>query len=751
MATNITMDTLLHKLEEIPCSFTLKIKGLTQRQAKELLNKLQREYECQEYDYPEEQRRYFNLMTYLHYVCRQLKEASSCNKEALKMDPECIVSLANQAWISYLERSRYEDCQEIETIISKASILSLNRIKHIEARAEIAYSYARFGIKYYKEAAKWYQHVLDEVKENDKVSSFLWQYGYGLLIRRNLRFHGKGKEYEIEVQRAADLLYNVAKQDYTFRFKARAWAELGNLSYLVKRYRKNWQKFFPKEIQHLCEDDMFLIAAENIKKVNDIPALEHYANFLKRRLQNKECAQILQQSVLVKETSRAYQWLAQHKMTMFLHKMKRMNKGRKEERPACIDYCEEVREILSDYDSAIKLQQNYAAMECKGKFLYHIGQFKDAIDVFQNIHSLLQSTDTQPERFDRIIRVFCQIYHAKCLVGLSRDASSIIQAKDLFRTAIEMSFDLQRTRLAEIEFESYRITSNDDYIRRDDDKLPRMTELQTVAIEEMKLILHDGEQTKESMFEELALCKLVKDEDRVIELCTEITATGIDPETQIDIAKELIQCKDFDKGLFLLKQLIICDQLPMQAKSFAIRAQVDGAMKSLIENDYILTGTRLRDAFYVRFLDQVPTDRDMLHVIFVAHECNKDITWKLQQAFEELTKLNSTSCFDATPGTSKLDNLEDNLQKCYVIAVLMDITDLIIDDIETDVFKKSIRMAQCTQMKHNRSKSLVAIQLSEQVEISSILPDARHVQLGNEFQQNKTIFLHDFFLQALLN
>ncbi|KAL3879667.1 hypothetical protein ACJMK2_031954 [Sinanodonta woodiana] len=666
MATHTKTNKVLHKLED------LKVKGLIQRLTKGLLKKLQREY-----DHSEEKRRYFNLMTYLHYFCRQLEEARHCNREALKMDPECIVALANQAWISYMESRRDEVCQEIENIIEKAAKFRTNRVKRIKAMAEIAYSYARFGIKYYNEAEKLYQDVLSEVKDDDRLPSLLWQYGYGLIKRRKLRFHRKGKEYKREVKRSADLLYKVAKQNKTFRFKARAL-----------RLCSNWQKLFPDEISNLCEDDMFSMAFECIKKVKDIPALEHYDNYLKR----------------------TYQSLAEIKMTMFLRKMKGMNTGQKQNPAACINYCEEVQEILSDYDSSNRIQTNYSA-----KFLYHIGRFQDAIDVISVLSDL----------------------SCKCLLGLSEDSSAIMQAKDWLRSAIEMSFEFQGKRLEEIQLDRYSSMgdhhNSDDDISRDEDNVPKMTELQKFAILQMKHLLQNGEKSTESIIEEIALCEIIKDEERTIELCIELEERGIDIEKQIYIAKQLIASNHFDKGLILLKQMVLSDHLPEQANNFTSTAQIDGALDALIK--------------MTLFRDQEATKSDMLHVFLLAHERNKDATYKLQRLFDNWTKLNITSCFDATHGSSILDNLEDNLRKSYVIAVLMDINDLTIDDIETDVFKKSIRMAQCTQMKHNRGKALVAIKLSEQVDISStILSDESHVQL-----QDTTMFVRDFFMQALLN
>ncbi|KAL3879665.1 hypothetical protein ACJMK2_031952 [Sinanodonta woodiana] len=739
MAAHTTTDKVLDKLKKIQCLFTLEIKGLTQRLAKDLLNKLQREFECQEYDYPEEQRRYYNLMTYLHYFCRQLEAARSCNREALKMDPECIVSLANQAWISYLESSHDEDCQEIEKSIRKAVTQSLNRIKLIEAKAEIAYSYARFGTNNYEQAELWYQMVVSEVEDEDNLPSFLWQYGYGLIKRRNLSLPGKVKKYTSEVKQAADLLYKVAKQDKSLRFKARAWVELGTLSSKAKKQCKNWQKLFPNEISDLNEYDIFSIAFENIQKVNDIPALEQYAHFLNRRKKYEECKEILQKSIAVKDSSRAYQLLALVKMTMFLQ-----NTDPKQDPPSCINFCDEVREILSDYDSAFKLQINYSAMACKTKFLYAIEHFKDAIDVCKKIYSSLEITDTQPEELDRNIRVFFQIYHAKCLLRASEDASEIMQAKDLLRSAIEMSFDLQRKRLTEIQRKRSQIMSDQE---SDDHNytLPRMIELQMDAIKEMKCILQNGEQTTESMLEEIALCELIKDDDRAIELCIELSKTGVSNEMQIDVAKRLITYKHFDKGLFLLKTVIHTDKLDYQTKNFTITAQVDGAMDALIKQDFVLTGTRLRDAFNVRFCDQETTDSDMLHVFLVAHECNIEQTLKLKQLFDKLTKLNIASCFDATPASSLLD-MEDSLQKSYVIAVIMDTNDLKNDEKKTRLFKKYIK-----HIKNIQSKALVAIKLSEQFDVPSNLSDVPHIQLGNEFQQDNTIFMHDFFKKALLN
>ncbi|KAK3580444.1 hypothetical protein CHS0354_035487 [Potamilus streckersoni] len=751
---SIISDKLLQKLEEIPCSFNLKIKGITQRQGKILLEKLQREFECQEYEHSEEKRRYYNLMTYLHYFCRQLNAALQCNNAALQMDAESIVALGNQAWISYKENSRDEDCQEIDKIIKMVLKLRSNRVKLLEAKAEIAYSYARFGMMYYEKAQTLYQNVLAEVKENDTLPSFLWQYGCGLILRRKLRFHGERKVYETELKQAADLLYNVAKQDKIIRFKSRAWAEIGNLAFYAKKRCVNWQKLFPKEINHISVDKMFSMAAESNIHVNDVPALEQCANYLKKRGQNEICAQILQQTIVVKQSSRAYQWLAHLKMIKYLLKMKRMKEWPTQESPTCINYCKETQEIVLLYDTAINLQQNITAMECKAKFLYRIGHFKDAIDVFHNIYCLLQTTDTQPQDIDRIIQVFCQVYHAKCILGLSRDESAITQAKDLIRSAIEMSFDFQGKSRAEARRECYRILPDckiDDNSSKDEDELPRMRNLQNIALAEMKYLLQNGERTTEFIVEEIALCELIKDDDRAIQLWTEIAGRMIDIEKPIDIAEELINNKEFDKGLFLLKQNIICGKLPAEMKGFTIKAQLDGAMNALEKDDSVLARTRFLDAFNFRFLDQDTTNRDMLHIFFLAHEYNKDLTWKLQQSFDEMTKLKITSCFDTTPGSSQVENLDDNLHKSYIIAVLMDKTDLENDDFATEFFKTSIRKAQCTQMKHIRTKALVAVKLSEQVAISFLLGDTPHVQLGNDFQQDKNKFMHEFFLKALLN
>ncbi|KAL3879671.1 hypothetical protein ACJMK2_031958 [Sinanodonta woodiana] len=752
--TCITMDKLFQQLEGIPFSFNLKIKGLTQRQAKDLLTKLQREFEGQEYDHPEEKRRYFNLMTYLHYFCRQLHDALQYNIAALKMDSESIVALGNQAWISYQENSSDENCREVDKIIRNVLKLCSKRVKLLEAKAEVAYSYARFGMKYYDKAQTLYQHVLSEVKKNDTLPSFLWQYGCGLIIRRNLRFHGERNVYETEVKHAAALLYKVARQGTTLRFKARAWAELGNLAfYATKRFIK-WQKLFPKEINRVSVYELFSMAAENNLNVNDVPTLEQCANYLKKRGQNRVCEQILKQSIFVKKSSRAYQWLAQIKAIRFLVRMKIMKKGQNTDSPVCIEVCEEVREILRLYDSATEMQQNVTALECKAKFLYRIGQFKHAIDVFHNIYCLLQTSDTQPHDIDRTIQVFCQVYHAKCLLGLSRDENAITQVKVLLRSAIEMSFDFHGRNREETILDRCKIMTDcisDDKISQDEDELPRIRELRNVALAEMNHLLQNGEKTTESLVEEIALCELIKDDGRAIQLCTEIEEREKDIEKPIDIAENLIKYKAFDKGLFLLKLIIMCGQLPKQMKQFTIKAQVDGAMYALEKDGSVLARTRLRDAFHVRFLDHGATDRDKLHVFFIAHECKKDITSKLQQSFDEMTKLNITSCFDATSGTLTLEGLDESLQKSYVIALLMDKDDLEKDDIATEGFKKSITMAKCTQVKYMQTKAFVVVKLSEQVDISYLLRDTPHLHLGNDFQHDTKKFIHEFLLQALLN
>ncbi|KAK3580450.1 hypothetical protein CHS0354_035493 [Potamilus streckersoni] len=109
-----TKMTLLSQLESLQSMFNLPLKPLTQKKAKIVLNKLKNEFDCDEYSHHEEIKIYYNLITFLHYICRDIYEANQANIKSLDMDNTSIVALGNQAWIHYLEVTKLNENERFQ-------------------------------------------------------------------------------------------------------------------------------------------------------------------------------------------------------------------------------------------------------------------------------------------------------------------------------------------------------------------------------------------------------------------------------------------------------------------------------------------------------------------------------------------------------------------------------------------------------------------------------------------------------------
>ncbi|KAL3879668.1 hypothetical protein ACJMK2_031955 [Sinanodonta woodiana] len=740
---------LITRLESVPFSFRLNIKNLTQRQAKILLLKLQREYHCQEYEHHEEIKRYYNLITYLHYVCRNVVEAKQCNIEALKIDPHSIVALGNKAWMHYRENNNNEDLNEFLNMIEKVEKLRLNEERFLVAKSEMAYSYARFGMMYYKQAESIYREVLAAVTDEDKLPTVLWQYGCGLLNRRILtqKIYGLTEtveEHDERIVRAADLLFKVATNGKYYRLVARAWAELGNLTFAHKSNPK-WKTLIPAKLDKESVDCMFTYATMTNKSILDIPVLEQCANHFKRIGKYAECEKLLRNALQYKESSRAYQWLAEVLKIQFMKKRNSTNEGPLRRIPDC----EETREILQTYNNAIKTEQNFIAMEHKGTFLMEMGKIMEAVDVFENLYALVNAAEIQPEECDHNVKIFCQIYLANCLLRLSTDEATITCAKDLLRFSIEMTVSVRRKRQ-----QNQNGTDNQSnatsYLTKsefDDNELPRLSKLLKHAVEEMWKLIRKGEKTKESMLDEIALYALTDDTDRIAELCREIEGMNIGPVDQLKFAQVLIRNRNFGKGLFHVNQMIIGGTWPQEMNQFAIEAHVDGAMDALKKNDLDLTGARLRAAFDLKFLkEDITPRRENLDIFLIANECNRDSTLKLQEAFCHLTKLEITSCFDIMQAGLILKSTEKSIEQSSIIAILLGEGDLTNPDPDSTFFQLLVESAQLMQINCKEQKIVIAITLSDLIVIPSCLINVARLALNEPIQE----WMHLFFRQTLV-
>ncbi|KAL3879678.1 hypothetical protein ACJMK2_031965 [Sinanodonta woodiana] len=678
MATK-NKDTLLQKLENLKSSFSLKINHVTQRKLNIFLLKFKCEYDYDEYDHHEEKKRYYNLMTYLHYHLRNVEEANQYNEKALEIDPESIVALGNKAWILFKEHGNDDDFKSVEQILKQVDALCTDRVKLTVAKSEMAYSYARFGLLYYKRAVEIYEHVLND-------------YGCGLIqvrcLRQNIIHHDT--TYEDTIKCAASLLSQVANQDDNLRYKARALTELGSLANFNKASAKHVHDCGLPEEPH----KMFSMAIQLVQDhaILDIPVLEQYAyqyNIQDRPDLSKD---ILLETLKVKKSPRALTLLAR----ILYYQMKKKLKQK------CIPNNAESQEIIKLYNYAIAAG-NIAAMGYKGQLLMQMWNYKEAIEEFEKVYRLFELSDPKQEELDWKTRFLCETCHAKCLYYSSNDALSIIQAKKLLWSSIELCFDARKER----------------------------------------------RKTPESVLEEKTMHKLVGQKDRAFHLRREIERTGMSLEQQSEMAQRLIKLHQFNEGLSLLNQMMASNTLPEELKEFTIKAYIDGAEYALKEGDFLLASRRTLLAFDMRFPDDNSNiSQERLHLFLCANEQNQNVAQSVQECITRFSSLNITTCFDLMPGRLRFSSLEETMLQSSVLVILLD--DMKNDDSDSLPFNISVEMAQFIQIQNKTEKSLMIITVSDQCVIPYRLRYLPHLPLAKLFQEDTKKWIHNFFQMALL-
>ncbi|KAL3879672.1 hypothetical protein ACJMK2_031959 [Sinanodonta woodiana] len=280
---------LFTQLESLQSMFNLQLRPLTQNKAKI-------------YNHLEEIKRYYNLITFLHYFSRDVAEAKRANKKSFDMDHNNVYKCP-------------ADVKKIEQILTKIERLSKDKISFAVAKAELAYSYARFGILYYTRTDTLYEDVLKD-------------YGCALSKKRLLycskqEVQSAEKDFDDTFSRSTCLFFEVTKLNENKRFQARSWAQLGDLAVLGDKYCKNLKNLFPATMEILTATEMFQKACEINSQINDITVFEMCANHLKRLGQDDMCKQILRKTLQIKETSRANQMLAGILRKQLLKKTKR--------------------------------------------------------------------------------------------------------------------------------------------------------------------------------------------------------------------------------------------------------------------------------------------------------------------------------------------------------------------------------------------------------------------------------------------
>ena len=264
----------------------------TKEKVKKVLEKLEQELAVG-YDSDEETTRTQNLLAYLLWSSggEGTKQAEKLINIAVSKDPTNIIGLANKARI-LRGRLQFSLSESVLSELRKLSLSPKYEELTINAEAEIAYSFSRFGPSFLKTAIKHYERVVAKRPDN-----YIWKFGLALAYKRSnnaLNSISIKDTFESHTtENSAKLFLNIINNSSTKLLQARSWCELA----LLMRFRINncIPKKFPKlsssrcirEALELCPSDYYVlqICGRTFRYLRDLSASEQY---LRRSIEVKD-------------------------------------------------------------------------------------------------------------------------------------------------------------------------------------------------------------------------------------------------------------------------------------------------------------------------------------------------------------------------------------------------------------------------------------------------------------------------------
>lgn len=305
MTLNMDADKdLLEELNKYPTSFIIieEIGKLTTKYLKLKLDQLIKDLDI--VSTKMEKCRTYNLISVLHFLTGDMKSAFEFNTMTQELDPGNIIGVSNHAQFLYKQDQHFgrikQDCKTLKE-------MCMDAYKMVIAKAEIAFSYTRFGTVFYRLAQTLFQEVLTECKElDDSVKSSedfknnicLWYFGCGLTYKRLLNIVNVHHTSDIDLSRQnykyvcelfKDIITMGCDSDICKLYKARAYVQLGELSYDIQKkdmFPNNLRDVLPenselhmeveayfKKALELCETDVFVLerCGKHFRYTNQIP------------------------------------------------------------------------------------------------------------------------------------------------------------------------------------------------------------------------------------------------------------------------------------------------------------------------------------------------------------------------------------------------------------------------------------------------------------------------------------------------
>ena len=418
---NIEKDREFEKaISKYPSSFDLKLTPLTKPRINSIRDKLLGKLE-NGFIIHEEEMQVYNLISYLSFRLGKVDVAFDYNDRVLKQARKNGIALANRTRFNrtllHFSESE-ENFYELERLydVDNAAVT----VK-IMAEGELAQSYARFGPKFHELAISKYESIFKAAPKVCNDVLLLWKHDYCLCLRRTLHLFTKpdhpNRDSNETIRTACMVLSEIIDTSHLQVYTARAWTELGQLTYSVERMPESFEldilECIPAQKRCDSSKDYFDIALELGRA--DFDVLEACAKVYRYYNKLKLAVRLFEEALTRRQTSLVYHHLAlcvlkiesgrisrrksnrkkrqkaklasgNDKMTLTLFEREQFFLGR---RIKCkrdvtpLDLNEKTMQVLTNLEKAVELNPfNHFAMYDKGVLLRQLRRTEDARKLF---------------------------------------------------------------------------------------------------------------------------------------------------------------------------------------------------------------------------------------------------------------------------------------------------------------------------------------------------------------------------------
>ncbi|KAK3576066.1 hypothetical protein CHS0354_018337 [Potamilus streckersoni] len=752
----------LTNMETFPSFFYLTV---PQRENKQYLmslrDKITREMKKSGFETDAEWEAAYNFISFVHWLIGEEKEAMKFTEKVLIRNSENLIAHGNRIWMNQAKGHT-----QPAGVMDKLKVLVCKRKLLNRAKFEQALAYSRFGPKFYKCSIDLFQEIIDD-EGTDLENMYLSKFGLALLLKRQFNVYNifcfeHLSDFENSVKRAVAVVYDVAKNAISDRYRARGWVMLGEIVDMLQFQQNphlNLLHILPTNIKEIQGRELFE-RGYNICN-DDVYVLERFGKQARSWKDFRKSEMLLRRSLEIRKTA-----LAHHQLAITLRSV--LNKSiisssRKapksittENSSKCVipeeyktfkfmntpkkvlSYPHDSRtdEILNHLDMSLECSPlNSHAMYDKGLLFRSLGWYDQAIEIFE--HSAKE--DCAP-----LHEVKCFEQHALCLIELASakagEPYDIEEIRSLYH-------DAKRIMFLALQKSAYIATSL---------PLPLKTELPT--IKKMLLNETDKGRSHDRMTLE-ALCnmyQLVGEYGQVLPFYKEISEMSDedanDQKIILRTAENYVKQGDFSNSLILLDLIeASCTRLESDHRKLYFEAYLHGALNTLEMNEADEETVKMRFKRIAQFCSKRNTanyqgGNEFGYDIHIqSSEALKEDCQIIQQVFTDMCGLNVSRAskehmsdrFEMNTTSSVME------QSCLIVFILND--DVISEDI--------IKMALNFNLQEGFGPGIVSIRIGQvivptRLQQFPVLLQPKELDIAEMSKDEKLQWIRLFFLKS---